>query len=145
MIFLKEKEDLENKIMYQIQKIISQKLIFIAVFLVVVSVVLYFFRKEFFTENVAIFLFLFILFIVGNEFLQRETALKFFEIQKELRETKKNFEEMVTEETRELKNERDALQAKVKDLEEWYKITLNRELKMAELKEKIKELEAKKS
>ncbi len=69
--------------------------------------------------------------------LKKERSLletKVRERTKELEEEKKSLDDRVAEKTKELKK-------RIEDLEKFHNITVNRELKMIELKKKIKELE----
>jgi len=56
---------------------------------------------------------------------------------------KENFEQMVRERTKELEQSKKIAEDRAAELEKWYKLTIGRELRMAELKEKIKEMEEK--
>ena len=56
---------------------------------------------------------------------------------------KENFEQMVQERTKELEQSKKVAEDRAAELEKWYKLTIGRELRMAELKEKIKEVEEK--
>jgi len=65
---------------------------------------------------------------------------------------KETLEQKVQERTRELQKSKDDLEQskkvaeeRARELEKWYNLTIGRGLRMAELKEKIKEIEAKKS
>jgi Ca2+/Na+ antiporter len=65
---------------------------------------------------------------------------------------KETLEQKVQERTRELQKSKDDLEQskkvaeeRARELEKWYNLTIGRELRMAELKEKIKEIETKKS
>ncbi|MFA5746527.1 MAG: histidine kinase N-terminal 7TM domain-containing protein [Candidatus Paceibacterota bacterium] len=57
---------------------------------------------------------------------------------------KENFEQMVQERTKELEQSKKVSEDRAAELEKWYKLTIGRELRMAELKDKIKEMEDKK-
>jgi len=56
---------------------------------------------------------------------------------------KETFEQMVQERTKELAEANKGLQERQAEVEKWYNLTIGRELRMAELKEKIKEIEEK--
>jgi len=62
---------------------------------------------------------------------------------KELEELNMGLEGRVEERTIELQRARDELQERVKELEKWRRLTVGRELKMVELKKKIKDLKNK--
>lgn len=55
--------------------------------------------------------------------------------------TKEILEQRVRERTKELEEKKDESEKRAAELERWYKLTVGRELKMVELKKKIKELE----
>jgi hypothetical protein len=59
-------------------------------------------------------------------------------------EAKENFEQKVQERTKELETSKKVAEERAQELEKWYNLTIGRELKMAELKKKIGELEDKK-
>ncbi|MFA5746949.1 MAG: histidine kinase N-terminal 7TM domain-containing protein [Candidatus Paceibacterota bacterium] len=59
-------------------------------------------------------------------------------------ETKEHLEERVAERTQELENSKKVAEERATELEKWYNLTIGRELRMAELKKKIGELEDKK-
>jgi len=61
---------------------------------------------------------------------------------KEIR-AKENLEQKVQERTKELQGAYDDIKSQKNELERWYNLTIGRELKMAELKDKIKDLEQK--
>ncbi|MDD4625416.1 MAG: histidine kinase N-terminal 7TM domain-containing protein [Candidatus Pacebacteria bacterium] len=56
---------------------------------------------------------------------------------------KEGLEEKVKERTKELEASKKIAEERAEELERWYKLTIGRELRMAELKEKIKEMEDK--
>jgi hypothetical protein len=58
-------------------------------------------------------------------------------------EAKEYFEERVKERTKELEASKKVAEERAAELERWYKLTIGREVRMAELKDKIKELENK--
>jgi hypothetical protein len=57
---------------------------------------------------------------------------------------KEDLETKVRERTKELAESKTLAEERAAELEKWYKLTIGRELRMAELKDKIKELEGKK-
>lgn len=65
-------------------------------------------------------------------------------IRSSIRETRQKeiLEQMVRERTKELQASKEELEKKVQDLEKWYKLNVGRSSRMAELKQKIKELES---
>ena len=56
---------------------------------------------------------------------------------------KENFEQKVQERTKELEQSKKVAEDRAAELEKWYKLTIGREVRMAELKDKIKEMEEK--
>ncbi len=71
-----------------------------------------------------------------KKFLEAEVGKR----TKELQEERKKMAKLVEEKTRELKERRKIVEAKVEDLEKFHKMAVSRELKMAEIKEKIEKL-----
>jgi methyl-accepting chemotaxis protein len=69
--------------------------------------------------------------------------IKIRERTKELQEARNNLEIKVRERTEELQKSKDQLQVKLEELERFHRLTMGRELKIIELKEKIKNLEKK--
>jgi uncharacterized coiled-coil DUF342 family protein len=67
--------------------------------------------------------------------------IKVKERTKELKEARNNLQIKVQERTDELQKSKDQLQAKLNELERFRKLTMGRELKIIELKQKIKALE----
>lgn len=63
----------------------------------------------------------------------------------ELQEERKEMEKLVEEKTRELEEKKNIVEVKVKELEKFHKIAVARELRMAEIKEKIAEIKEFKS
>jgi C4-dicarboxylate-specific signal transduction histidine kinase len=61
-------------------------------------------------------------------------------VEKEV-EAKESLEEKVRERTKELEQSKKVAEERATELEKWYKLTIGRELRMAELKDKIKDLE----
>jgi len=59
-------------------------------------------------------------------------------------ETREHLEEKVTDRTKELEASKKVAEERAMELEKWYKLTIGRELRMAELKKQIGELEDKK-
>jgi MFS family permease len=57
---------------------------------------------------------------------------------------KESLEQKVQERTKELETSKKVAEDRAAELEKWYNLTIGRELRMAELKEKIKEMEEKK-
>jgi C4-dicarboxylate-specific signal transduction histidine kinase len=57
---------------------------------------------------------------------------------------KETLEQKVQERTKELEASKKLAEERATELEKWYKLTIGRELRMAELKDKIKEMEEKK-
>lgn len=76
---------------------------------------------------------------LAKKFLQEEVEKRTEELQKERERLKK----LVEEKTRELQERRRIVVQKVKELERFHKIAVLRELKMAEIKEKIERLKSK--
>ena len=64
-------------------------------------------------------------------------------VKKEIK-AKEILEQKVKERTKELEQSKKTAEERATELEKWYKLTIGRELRMAELKEKIGELESKK-
>jgi len=64
-------------------------------------------------------------------------------VKKEI-ETKETLEQKVQERTEELEQSKGVAEERAAELEKWYKLTIGRELRMAELKKKIGEMEEKK-
>jgi hypothetical protein len=64
-------------------------------------------------------------------------------VKKEIK-AKETLEQKVKERTKELEQSKKTAEERAAELERWYKLTIGRELRMAELKEKIGELENKK-
>ena len=58
-------------------------------------------------------------------------------------EAKEHLEEKVAERTKELEASKKVSEERATELEKWYKLTIGRELRMAELKDKIKDMETK--
>jgi len=72
----------------------------------------------------------------AKNFLEREAEQR----TKELTQEKENLEDRVREKTAELEEEKRELELKVSDLEKVYRVAVDRELKIAELKKKIIDL-----
>ena len=89
--------------------------------------------------------FLFELIQKRNELEEEKTSLqiKVKARTKELEELTQALDQRVKGRTQELERSKEELQERVNELEKFHKLTIGRELKMAELKEKIKELEEK--
>lgn len=75
-----------------------------------------------------------------KEIQLREKLQKTYDAVKQLNET---LEQKVQERTKELKESKEIAEKRAAELEKWYNLTVGRELKMVELKKKIKELENK--
>jgi len=90
-------------------------------------------------------LFLYELLQKRNELEEKRTALeiKVKARTQELEELTQTLDQRIKERTQELEKSKEELQGRVDELERFHKLTIGRELKMAELKERIKELEEK--
>lgn len=80
--------------------------------------------------------------ITANDELQDKTT-KLQKMNDELLMLRRDLERRVEERTEELRKTNTMLEKKVRDLEVFYKVAIDRELKMRELKEKIRKIEEK--
>lgn len=79
---------------------------------------------------------------LAEAFNQMTTDIK--ESRKKLEEYSKSLEKQVAERTKELEKSKKELEVKVDELERFSKLSVGRELKMVELKKRIRELEKQK-